>query len=157
MISTCDKQFIIPQGTCSVFDGIVWGVPVLGDPTSTGIFSGPNFNLETTYGVPQGFPASVNNSGVVSYSGPQIIGNLQLNITTAVGFASGVVTITHSVAGELLTQAASDGVGTHDYPFIIPASAPGDTITVTVLASAGTGDSDPTTGSLIFSAELGCG
>lgn len=157
MISTCDRQFTIPQSACAIFDGLVWGSPSLGDPTSTGVFNGANFNIETTYAVAQGFAALVSNSGAVGYEGPEIAGNLQLNVLVGVGFASGTVTIVHSVTGILLNQNVTDALGVSNYPFTIPLSAPGDTLTVSVTCVAGTGDFDPTTGSLVFTAEMSCG
>lgn len=142
-------------GECAIFDGLVWGVPTLGDPTSSGTFSGNSFDVLVDYAAPQGFAASVLCTGTVNYTGVAVEASLDLVVSSQSGNTSYVVTVIHSVTGQLV-ESVSPGVGTHHVLFSIPDSV-GATITVTVSAVAGTGDGDTQLGISDFSGGFSCG
>ncbi len=157
---TCQKLFEINVGApfCGLFAGLAWGVPTI-EPTASGTFVGPLATLTASLFVPAAFAASVQNTGTVLYTGPEVICNCRFVISDLTDFSSTSILITHPlfpVFPGILTagfETPTDVPGTYDFPFTVPASV-GDLLTVTLAAIAGGGDFSGATGSCDLSIQL---
>lgn len=161
MSSICTRQFTIPENSdCTVFDDIVWlGETVSG--SASGIFIGTAFSVQATKAGNGFFASQIDNTGQVTYTGPEITCNLHVVVTQLSGtLGTGGrlnVRIESDIDGLILNPGVSsdsDSPGTYDFPFVVPSSV-GAILSVTPSARAGDADTFNSHGNVVASLVIG--